>query len=134
MDLRDSLRRTTEDIVNIFGIFEVLGLEAWGCKDSDLWYDWFEGFFCFEKKFWYDTAYGWNDPFCDASEHFYFPAATSIFVYRKGSTGEQHRCACADAPGVKESDLHVWLYVHEDENGESYRWTTFIFLVYSLST
>ena len=58
----------------------------------------------------------------DIDGSFIFPAATSIFVYREASPGDKDVCACADAAGVKESGLHVWLYVHEDEYGESYRW------------
>jgi hypothetical protein len=53
---------------------------------------------------------------------FSFPAATSIFVYRKASPGVQAVCSCAEADGVQDSGLHVWLYAHQDERGESYRW------------
>ena len=54
---------------------------------------------------------------------FSFPAATSIFVYRKASPGVQAVCSCAEADGVQDSGLHVWLYAHQDERGESYRWS-----------
>ena len=43
-------------------------------------------------------------------------------MYEKASSGDQHVCACADAAGVKESGLHVWLYLHQDASGKSYRW------------
>ena len=53
---------------------------------------------------------------------FCFPAATSIFVYRKASPGVQAVCSCAEADGVQDSGLHVWLYAHQGERGESYMW------------
>ena len=31
-------------------------------------------------------------------------------------------CSCADADGVQDSGLHVWLYADKDERGTSYRW------------
>ena len=64
----------------------------------------------------------WNWAFDEEYELFTCPAATSIFVYEKASSVDQHVCACADAAGVKESGLHVWLYLHQDESGKSYRW------------
>ena len=58
----------------------------------------------------------------DGVEHFSYPAAISIFVYRAGSLGEKDVCSCADAAAVRNSGLHIWLYVHKDECGISYSW------------
>ena len=72
LHVRQCLPQTAEDIVNIFGIFE---------------------FFWHERSIWFEDCVDedgtWNLPFNEALESFSFPAATSIFVYRKGSVTGQ---------------------------------------------
>ena len=93
LDDRDTLPVIAEDIANILGALDFM----WP-----------------HKEVWPEERFGdWNMGI-DIDGSFIFPAATSIFVYRKASPGDKDVCACADAAGVKESGLHVWLYVHED--------------------
>ena len=101
---RDSTPRRAQDIANIWGALEYM--------------------FPFQDELWTGQvgSFVWNDKFDDQAECFSYPAATSIFVYRTGSPGDRHACTCADAPAVQESGQHVWLYVHSDENGESFSW------------
>ena len=112
LDQRESLPEAAEDIANISGAMEFV-LQP-----------------CFRADVWTPACghlHGWDDPVEETPEYgirFSFPAATSFFIYRQACFGDQDVCACANAPGVKESGLHVWLYVHQDENGKSYRWIT----------
>ena len=71
-----------------------------------------------------DDHTDWNKPFDYKHNRFNYPSATSIFVSRKCSARPDLSlcCTCAEAAEVKESGLHVWLYLHQDENGESFRW------------
>ena len=56
----------------------------------------------------------------DGVEHFSYPAAISIFVYRAGSPGEKDVCSCADTAAARDSGWHIWLYAHKDEGRISY--------------
>ena len=98
----------SQDIANIFGALDGIWNENWR---HQVWTEPCQG--------------GWNWSFDDEHGCFTYPSATSIFVYRKTRPGDcraKDKCSCARAAGVKESRLHVWLYVHEDEHGETWRW------------
>ncbi len=103
---RAALPRVAQDIGNIFGALQVLWphAEVWPLT-------------C-------DSKGKWNRGlvYIDDVEHFSYPAAVSIFVYRAASPGERDACSCADAAGVRDSGCHVWLYAQQDASGVSYKW------------
>ena len=93
LERQDSILQVAQDVTDIFGSLLFVRFEQ-----DDVWTPG-----CASEE--------WNDAFVDEYGRFSYPPAKTIPMYRKVSLGDENVCTFADAAGVKDTGLHVWLHV-----------------------